>query len=141
MCAKQEDNKIAKEVAEAEFDRFADLMDLDVNTEGMSADEKRDFTVQRDRLVRVIQSGALVINGNGEPVYTPQRAEGDVNPITFNEPTGASYLAMDRKKVGEDMGKLFSTMADVTGQSAGLFSKMKNSDLKVCIAIITLFLA
>ncbi|MEE8574113.1 MAG: hypothetical protein V3T30_01770 [Thermodesulfobacteriota bacterium] len=135
------DNKIALDVAEAEFKRFTDAMDLDVNTEGMSADEKRDFTVQRDRLIKAIQSGALTINDNGEPVYTPQRANAEVNAITFNEPTGASYLAMDRKKVGEDMGKLFSTMADITGTSSGIFSKMKNSDLKVCMAIVTLFLA
>ena len=136
-----DNNKIALDVAENEFNRFTEAMDLDVNTEGMSADEKRDFTIQRDRILRVIQSGALVINDNGEPVYTPQRSGGEVNPITFHEPTGASYLAMDRKKIGEDMAKLFSTMADVTGTSSGLFGKMKNSDLKVCMAIITLFLA
>ena len=135
------ENKIALEVAEQEFNRFASAMDLDINTEGMSADEKRDFTVQRDRLVKAVQSGALVVNDDGEPVFTPQRAGDDVKPITFHEPTGASYLAMDRKKVGEDMAKLFSTMADVTKTSSGIFSKMKNSDLKVCMAIITLFLA
>lgn len=134
-------DKINKEMAEVEFNRFTEAMDLDVNTEGMSADDKRDFTLQKDRLISAIQKGALVINDNGEPVFTPQRAGGEVNPITFHEPTGASYMAMDRRKVGEDMAKLFATMADVTGTSAGLFSKMKNADLKVCMAIITLFLA
>mgnify|MGYP000707449381 CR=1 FL=1 len=133
--------KIVLEVAEAEFNRFAEAMDLDINTEGMSADEKRDFTVQRDRLVKAIQSGSLLVNDNGEHVYTPQRAGEDVKAITFFEHTGASYLAMDRQKVGEDMARLFSTMAHVTKTSSGLFSKMKNSDLKVCMAIITLFLA
>ena len=133
--------KIVQEVAEKEFERFTNMMDLDVNTEGMSVDDKRDFTIQRDRLIRAICLGSLVINDLGEPVYTPQRAGNDVNSIVFHEPTGASYLAMDRKKVDEDMGKLFSTMADITKTSSGMFSKMKNSDLKVCMAILTLFLA
>ena len=135
------ENKVAPEMAGAEFNRFAETMDLDVSTDGMSADDKRDFTLQRDRIVKAIQSGALVINDDGCPVFTPKRAGDGVNAITFHEPTGASYLAMDRRKVGEDMAKLFSTMADVTKTSAGLFAKMKNADLKVCMAIITLFLA
>ncbi len=133
--------KINKEVAEAEFSRFTEKMDLDVNTEGMSADDKRDFTLQKDRLVRCIMGGSLTIDEDGQPTYTPQRAGDDVNAITFYEPTGASYIAMDRKKVGEDMGKLFATMADITKTSSGLFAKMKNADLKVCMSITTLFLA
>jgi len=139
MSAK--DNKTGKDVAEAEFNRFTEKMDLDVNTEGMSADDKRDFTLQKDRLVRCIMDGSLTIDEDGQPTYTPQRAGSDVNDITFYEPTGASYIAMDRKKVGEDMGKLFATMADITKTSSGLFSKMKNADLKVCMSITTLFLA
>lgn len=134
-------DRIAKDVAEAEFDRFCELMDLDVNTEGMSVDDKRDFTVQRDRLVAAIVKGAMVIDEEGQPVYTPQRAGADVNDITFYEPTGASYMAMDNKKVGADMGKLYAAMADITRTSSGLFAKMKNSDLKVCMAVTTLFLA
>lgn len=132
--------KIALEVAENEFDRFVDLMDLDVNTEGMSADDKRDFSLQRDRILRAIQNGFLTVNDDGCPIYTPQMKE-DAKPITFYEPTGASYMAMDRKKVGEDMAKLFATMADMTKTSSGLFSKMKSRDLKICMAITTLFLA
>lgn len=132
--------KIALEVAESEFNRFTDLMDLDVNTEGMSADDKRDFSLQRDRILRAIQNGSLTVNDDGCPIYKPQMAD-DANPITFYEPTGASYMAMDRKKVGEDMAKLFATMADMSKQSAGLFSKMKSRDLKICMAITTLFLA
>lgn len=135
------DNKISKDMAELDFNKFTEKMDLDVNTEGMSVDDKRDFTVQKDRLVRCIMEGSLVIDEEGQPIYTPQRAGVDVNSITFYEPTGASYIAMDRKKAGEDMGKMFATMADITKTSSGLFAKMKNTDLKVCIAMTLLFLA
>jgi len=137
----KESAKTTREVAEVEFNRFTEKMDLDVNTEGMSADDKRDFTLQKDRLVRCIEAGSLTIDEDGQPTYAPQRAGSDVNAITFYEPTGASYIAMDRKKVGEDMGKLFATMADITKTSSGLFSKMQNADLKVCMSITTLFLA
>jgi hypothetical protein len=132
-------NKIAKDMAELEFDRFVEAMDLDVNTASMDQDDKQGYEQQRGRIITALQSGALVINDNGEPVYTPQRIK-DAEPITFHEPTGASLMAMDRKKKAEDIGKLYATMADMTKTNAKLFSEMKMPDLKVCMAVTTLFL-
>jgi hypothetical protein len=132
-------NVIAKEVAEQEFDRFVDAMDLDVDVADMDEDDKKGFTQQKDRVVAAIMAGALVINDQGEPVFTPQRTN-DANAITFYEPTGASLMAMDRKKKTEDIGKLYAAMGDITKSHANTFSKMKMSDLKVCMAVATLFL-
>lgn len=132
-------DKIAKEVAEQEFQRFVDAMDLDVDPAGMDEDDKKGFQQQKDRIIAAIQSGALVVNDNGEPVFTPQRTK-DVDAITFHEPTGASLMAMDRKKKTEDIGKLYAAMGDITKTHASTFSKMKMADLKVCMAVTTLFL-
>lgn len=132
-------DKIALEVAEQEFNRFVEAMDLDVNPSDMDEDDKKGFEQQRDRVVSAIQAGTLAISDNGEPVFTPQRSK-DIDPITFHEPTGASLMAMDRKKKTEDIGKLYAAMGDMTKTHAGVFSKMKMADLKVCMAITTLFL-
>jgi hypothetical protein len=106
----------------------------------MDEDDRKSFEQVHRRVVNAIMEGSLVIDEEGQPVFTPKRAGADVNAITFYEPTGASYMAMDRKKKTEDMAKMFAVMADFTQTSAGLFSKMKNADLKVCIAVTTLFL-
>lgn len=132
-------DKVAKEVAEAEFDRFVNAMDLDVDPSDMSEEDKEAFQQQKDRLVGAIQSGALTINDDGEPVFTPQRTK-DADTLTFHEPTGASLMAMDRKKKSEDIGKLYAAMADMTRSHASTFSKMRMADLKVCMAITTFFL-
>lgn len=132
-------NNIALEVAEAEFTRFGDLMDLDLDPLDMDEEDKKGFEQQKKRVISAIQNGSLIINDNGEPVFTPQ-GEKDLNPLTFSEPTGASLMAMDRKKRTEDVAKLYASMADMTGSSSGIFSKMKMRDLKVCMAITTLFL-
>lgn len=131
--------KVAKEVAEAEFERFADVMDLDLDPADMDEDDKKGLTQQRNRVVSAIQSGALVINESGEPVFTPVRTPG-VEPLTFHEPTGASLMAMDRKKKTEDVGKMYALMGEITKTHANTFAKMKMSDLKVCQAVTTLFL-
>lgn len=132
-------DKIAKEVAEQEFNRFAESMDLDIDPADMDVEDKKGFDQQKDRVMSAIQSGALIIKDNGEPVFTPQRTN-DAEAITFHEPTGASLMAMDRKKKTEDIGKLYATMGEMTKTHANVFSKMKMPDLKVCMAITTLFL-
>ncbi len=130
---------VAREVAEQDFNRFADSMDLDIDPVDMDAEDKKGFEQQKDRIISAIQSGSLVINDIGEPVFTPKRTK-DADAITFYEPTGASLMAMDRKKKTEDVGKLYASMGEITRTHASTFSKMKMSDLKVCIAITTLFL-
>ena len=131
-------HSIGIDVAECEFQRFVDLMDIDDSTN--ESEEAADFQKLKDRLISAMQSGALVINENGEPIYTPQRTK-DIDPLTFHEPTGASLMAMDRRKKTEDMAKLYAAMSDMTKTHASTFSKMKMFDLKVCIAVATLFLA
>jgi len=132
-------DKVAKEVAEAEFERFAEAMDLDVDTSIMDEDDRKGFDLQKNRIVSAIRSGAMVVNEDGEPVFTPQRMK-DAGTITFHEPDGAALMAMDRKKKSEDIGKLYATMGAMTGTTAKTFSGMKMADLKVCMAIATLFL-
>lgn len=132
------DTKIAVDVAEADFDRFIDCMDLDLNTDGMDDDEKKDLSVHKGRVISAICSGSLVINDEGEPVFTPQRSE--IDPLTFHEPTGAALMAMDRKKSSEEIGKMYVVAAAMTKTHSKTFSNMKIADLKVCMAITTLFL-
>jgi hypothetical protein len=134
------EDKVCLEVAEVEFNRFVELMDLDCDEKSMGDEDRQGFTEQKEKLIKAICKGSLVVNEEGEPIFTPQRTK-DAKPITFYEPTGASLMAMDRKKKTEDVAKLYATMADMTRTDSKTFAKMKNADLKVCMAITTLFLA
>ena len=133
------ENKVSVEMAEQEFDRFAEAMDLEFDTSNMDQEDVKGFGHNKGIIIKAIQKGALVIDDKGQPVYTPQRTS-DVKPIVFHEPTGASLMAMDGGKKTEDVKKLYHVMADVTERDAKLFSSMKMADLKVCMAVITLFL-
>lgn len=132
--------KIAVEVAEAEFDRFCDAMCIDNDPSTLDDDDKQGFAQQRNRVVSAIIAGSLVIDEEGRPVYTPQRVA-DAEPVTFYEPTGATLMAMDRRKKGEDIAKLYAAMADIARTHPSTFAKMPMPDLRVCMAIATLFLA
>jgi hypothetical protein len=132
--------KIAKEVAEKEFERFADAMDLDVDEKEMSEQELDAFMPHKLVLLKALQRGTLVINDNGEPAFTPKMSENS-KPLVFKEPTGAALMAMDRRKSNESMARLYAMMGDMTSTNANTFAKLAWRDLKVCQAITTLFLA
>ena len=132
------DPKIIKEVAEQEFDRFIEAMDIEADPLEMDDEDKEQFKKQKSLVVSRVMAGNVIIDDAGQPVYTVKQGDGD--PITFYEPTGASLMAMDRKKKAEDIGKLYATMADMTKQPIKRFAGMKYRDLKVCIAITSLFL-
>lgn len=135
------ENVVAREVAEEEFDRFADEMDLDLDTSSMDAEDLTAFNKQKNRLVRAIERGSLVINENGEAVYTPQNAGSKHHdPITFHERTGASLMAMDGKKKGHDVAKTYAVMADMCKVHPSTFAGLKGTDVKVCEALFALLM-
>lgn len=129
---------VAQEVAEAEFDRFAAMMDLDVDESRMDADDLKSFRDQKHVLVRAMMRGHLCIDDKGQPVYTPQL--GDTTQITFFEPTGATIMASDKLKRGESTARMLAMMGDMTKTSPQRFAKMAGRDLKVCQTIAILFL-
>ena len=132
----------SNEVAENDFARFVDLMDLDVDPDGMDDEDKMTFQDAKRKIMRAIKAGSLVVNEEGEILYTTT-APGDSGGklIRFAEPDGAAIAAMDSKKRGHDIGKTYACMAAITKQSPQLFGKMKNRDIKICQAILALFLA
>ena len=132
-------HKIDKEMAVVEFDRFTETMDLDMSLIGLSVEDKADLEGAREKVVTAICRGSLTINDIGEPEFTPQLSD-NTTPIVFHEPTGASLLAMDKAKKSADIRKTYLVMEDLTGCPMKTFSNLKMRDLKVCLAVLTLFL-
>ena len=134
-------DKIAPDAAEAEFDRFVDCMDLDLDTAGMDAEDLTAFTKQRNRILRAISRGSLVINDNGEAVLTPQNPKSKhADPITFHERTGASLMAADGKKKNQDAAKTYAVMADMCKVHPSVFAGLVGTDVKVCEALFAVLM-
>ena len=131
--------KVNKDVALAEFDRFTSAMDLDVATVDMDQDDLKTFNEIKSKIVNAMIDDRLVINEKGEPVFTPTGMD-ESNALTFYEPTGAVLMSMDRRKEGQDMGKMFVLMSAMTKSTDSVFSTMPNRDIKVCSAIVAVFL-
>ena len=66
--------KVSKDAAEFEFLRFVEAMAIDVDTSTMDDDDLKSYEKQKGRIISAIMAGSLVINDNGEPVFTPALA-------------------------------------------------------------------
>ncbi|MEG1884839.1 MAG: hypothetical protein RR182_01025 [Alistipes sp.] len=130
---------VNRENAEIEIQRFFDDMDIDSDVSKLDEDDRKGFLENKEILIGAVMDGRLVINENSEPVYTPKR--GTPNPLTFREPTGATYMAMDQKKTGQDVGKMMALMDAMTKSAPGTTAKLANVDFKVARSIAVLFLA
>jgi hypothetical protein len=136
-----ETNVISKDMAELEFDRFTEQMDLDLDPALMDAEDVTAFNRQKSRIVRAIERGSLVINDDGEAVYTPQHAKSKhKEAITFHERTGASLMAMDGAKKNHDVKKTYAVMADMCRVHPSTFAGLVGTDVKVCEAIFALLM-
>ena len=134
------EDKIALEVAEAEFDRFAEAWDIDADTAAMDDKDREAFEQHKRKMVRKIISGLLVINDDGNPVYTLIVPLGETANVTFNIPNGAAYVAMDKYKDRETVRKMNAFMGSATKLPPASFSNMNGRDVKVCQAIFALFM-
>ena len=132
------ENKITLEFAELEFQRFAECMDLDVDTSYMDAEDLTAFNKQKRKILNAICNGSLVINDNGEAIYTPRKSS--IDAITFHERTGASVMAMDGKKKNHNIAQTYAVMAEMTKTHPSTFAKMRGIDIKVCEAIFSLLM-
>jgi 2-polyprenyl-3-methyl-5-hydroxy-6-metoxy-1,4-benzoquinol methylase len=130
------DNVIDKETAEAEFERFCEMADLDLD-EALDEEEKSTLENLRRTFVKAVMRGRLVINEKGEAEYTPE--QGGV--ITFYEVRGETLLASDSVKQGKDIARMFAMLGSMTRQPPARFMKMPMRDFKVCKAIFLLFMS
>ena len=134
--------KIVKDVAVQEFERFLECMGIDGDTKEFDSDDLNNFNIHKNRIVKSIQLGHLIINDNGEAEYTTQRVVAGKDPIKvlFYEPDGSVLLSTDKKKQSQTVGKMYQAMAHITKLPPGIFSQMKMADIKICVSITTLFL-
>lgn len=129
--------KIAEEVAAVEFDRMCDANRVDRDVGKLDKKELKSWNETRAQIIADICRGQLVIDAEGRPIYTPESGK----PLTFNQPTGATMMALETYPKGKNIANTVAAMADMTRAGRGEFSKMNARDFKACSRIAGLFLS
>jgi len=131
------ENVCDRATAVAEFERWADFSDIDLAPEGIDENERGGFERDRMVVIRAIEKGRAIVDEEGQITVVCKHSE---DRITFHIPEGSAYIVMDKKKRSSDFGKLFASLGSMTNTAPVRFAKIKQPDLKICIAIWSLFL-
>jgi hypothetical protein len=135
------EEKICKEVAEQEFERWGEAMDLDFNVSAMLKEDSVEFERMKAKIVKALMRGSLIIDDCGRAVYTPTNPEsGHKDPITFKERTGAMIMAIDRFKKNQQAAAGYAMMAELCGLPPKTFAGLVGFDIKVCEAMFALLM-
>ena len=135
------ENKVNQEMAESDFDRFTEAMDLDLDTSEMDAEDLTAFGKQKSKIVKAIMLGSLVVNDKGEAVYTPRNERSKYKEaLTFHERTGASLMAMDGTKKNHDVTKTYKVLGNMCKVHPSTFAGLVGIDVKICEALFALLM-
>jgi len=133
--------KINKETATKEFENFLIAWDIDADVADMEEEDLQSFEDCKRKIVRAIMLGRASLQDDGSIKYTLIDPVASTTDVTMRIPRGASYMSMDKHKDRKSIHKLYSFMADASGKSPAIFSKMDGRDIKFFMGIALLFLA
>ncbi len=131
------ETKVSRDVAEAEFERWAATYEVDTDVSDLGKEDKDAFNAFKMRFVKRVTTGAVTIDDEGVVVFTPRSLKGDV--MKFAEPTGALLSA--RQPNDSDAQGLRRILAQWTGAPATRFAEMSLADFNFCAALLTFFSA
>jgi hypothetical protein len=133
--------KVSEEVAEQDFERFAEYWDIDTETETMSPEDRDSFEGQKSRILRAIKNGRAAIGDDGKLTYKLREPIGEYESLTFKLPRGDAFISMDKHKERQSMHKIQTLIAGMTGVPSSLLSRLNGIDMKFGMGVASLFLA
>lgn len=128
-------NKVATEVAQQEFERWAQIFEISTATEGLREEDLRAFEDFKAKFVARVESGALTVDEDGTLEFCPRDDKAEA--LKFAEPTGAILSA--RQKSDTDIQAARRVLAAWTGVSPTRFAEMKLRDFNFCAELLAFF--
>ena len=134
-------DKVEQEVAEAEFERFAEIWDIDSNVGVMSLEDKAAFDAHKSRVVKEIRTGVAAIEEDGRVLYGLKypREGGALQELTFDVTRGNKTI-MDGFKEREQTKKVAAYVGTLAGQPVKAILGLDPRDQKFGEALAILFL-
>lgn len=134
-------SKVAREVAEDDFERMCASRRITTDPEDLDPDDYESLLATKKKVVRAIMAGDVVVTEDGDPVFTPPVP--GAKPLRFYKPTGATLIAMDPvgREVDGQQARVVRAMAEMTRTPKGEFSKLEAPDYTLCTQLCALFLA
>jgi len=139
--SKKSDFPVSEDVAQVEFDRFVEYNDLDLDESDLDQEDATQLKKCKDKIIKAIRRGHLVINEKGIPIYTPyHEASKPTDPLTFHPRTGSGLMAADGKKKNHEMASMYAVLGEICKVHPKIFAGLAGPDIKLCESMFTLLM-
>ena len=135
-------SKIGSDVAEEEFERFADAWRIDTDVDFMTEDDEAGFQQVKRRMIRAIMSGNAIVNNDNNIEYELFAPIGDLTTVVIKRPSGHSFTSMDAVKKSKNLvAKTNKIYADAMGIPSTFLSstRMDGIDYRFIQGVYSLF--
>ena len=134
--------KLTKELADEEFEKWAEIFYLDCDVESMDSEEADDFKKIKKQFVLSLRLGRVSIDEDGDLTLKLIEPLGEKTELVFAQKFNSSaFIQMDRHKEKESMKKTLSFLGGWTKTDPRQLYKLDARDMKLCLSLTTLFLA
>jgi len=137
-----EENKIDRDTAVAEFERFCETNEIGYDESGMTAEDADAFKSLKERFLKACMKGRVEVDGRNINYTVSSLSDdfaGDV--VTMKRPTGHAFMAMDNYSDKQSVHKLQGFVSAMTGKEVKYFSKIDISDWLFFRDVAMLFLS
>lgn len=137
------ENKLTQEVAEQEFERMAEIWDIDTDESGFDEDDLESFIKAKKPLIKSLMDGSLVVDEDGNATFTlrwsKKLMENGTETITL-DPSRPDVLVMDKFKERETMHKMRAYIASMASKPLRIIGQIDPRDEKRLRGAVLLFL-
>lgn len=134
--------QIAEDQAEAWFEEWAEIMDVDTESQAWDKEDRDDFAELKRVVVKGIMRGHVTFSDDMLIEYTPWRPDSRVKEkLVFHERSGASMMSADSKRTKGNTHRMYGILADMCRVPVTVFSGLVGADIKMCEAIFALLMA
>lgn len=137
---KKEGPAITKEMAESEFQSWADHLRLDTNEDEMDVEEKSDFLQIKKKFVYSLLHGFTQTEENGDLTLNLVDSVAGKSTVVFRRSfKGGTFVVMDRYKDSQNVHKTIAFLAAWVGWDPKNLMKLDAIDLWFGMKMVSLF--
>jgi len=138
---KKPDLKMPKEMAEKEFESWAEQFRIDIDENEMDAEERQEFRQIKRRFVYCLTNGITSIAENGDLSLKLIDSVGGKSEMIFRKKfKGSAFVFMDRYKDSQSVHKTFAFLAAWVQWDPKELTKLDSKDAWFGMKMVALFL-
>lgn len=137
-ASREEAERAKNEMAQADFQRFMLMWDVDTDREFMDSDTRKLFDEMRRKVIREIKRGRFIVHDDYTEFFHSS-PDVKVPSFEFREPNFRAMIKLDQYKEDQSTKRMMEFAGALTGRNPSLFSNLTVGDGQFISTVASVF--